>query len=367
MTTKTATITEPELRMIELSKLDPNPWQPRKIKITAGDIELQDLRDSIKAVGQKTPIRVRPHPTMTGHFQIADGAMRFIVQKSLGRKDILAIVETLTDRQMKILALAQNVFVRLNDTDKEEAIFALYESEFKAKEGRGEFPGVLKMEQETGIDQARITHVLQAYRTRQVIMRSAYSKDSVKIASSRDMETVAPLAKDNPKAAAAIIKARAEDAIESTEIRDVVKRVMAAPMQEREEVARDLIETREAIEREAERKRKESDEAKQKTREKEEATRKAREKEEAEEFEMVERKRAQEAAQSRLKVAENIVETVNRTVQDFLRAKGQIESTLTDEFVRPAIQYTELAQVVRSRRVEAKKIAEDILKFLTGK
>src|SRR5207249_2985010 len=85
--------TNPVLREIELSKLDSNPWQPRATQPT--DEELAELMNSIKAVGQKMPILVRPDPKREGRFQIGDGAMRRLVTGKLGMKTIMAMVQPL--------------------------------------------------------------------------------------------------------------------------------------------------------------------------------------------------------------------------------------------------------------------------------
>jgi len=181
MTTKTTTKTArqettPTLMEIGRDKLVSNPWQPRKTLPT--DEELGDLLNSIKAIGQKTPILVRPHPTKAGIYEVADGAMRVAVQRRLHKPTILAMVEPLTDRQMKIFALAQNVFVRLKDNDKEKAVYNLWATEFKpadeAPRVRGEranveFRGVREMERETGMDHSTITGYLQAHAARELV------------------------------------------------------------------------------------------------------------------------------------------------------------------------------------------------------
>jgi len=106
----------PEFAEIELNKIESNPWQPRKTAPT--DEEIADLMSSIKAVGQTSPIRVRPTPAKEGRFQVGDGSMRIQAMRALGLKTIRALIEPLSDKQMKILAIAANIFVKLRDSDK---------------------------------------------------------------------------------------------------------------------------------------------------------------------------------------------------------------------------------------------------------
>jgi len=172
-------VISPELAEIELSRIESNPWQPRG-PTDPSDEEVQNLLNSIKAVGQKMPILVRQHPEKSGRFQLGDGAMRKLIQGRLGKKTIKAVIEPLTDRQMKILAIAANTFVRLRDADKEAAVYKLWESEFKTdEEGRpgvrkdAVYTGLREMERETGIAQPLITRYLQGYEARHKMMREA--------------------------------------------------------------------------------------------------------------------------------------------------------------------------------------------------
>ena len=67
--------------------------------------EFQDIKRSIESNGQQVPILVRPHPTVSGRYQVAYGHRRWRACKALGRK-VLSIVRDLTDSEL-ILAQGQ--------------------------------------------------------------------------------------------------------------------------------------------------------------------------------------------------------------------------------------------------------------------
>jgi hypothetical protein len=242
----------PTLAEIELSRIESNPWQPRTTAPT--DEELGALLNSIKAVGQKMPVLVRANPKKEKFFQLGDGAMRMLVQRKLKKKTIIAMVQPLTDRQMKILAIAANTFVRLQDSDKEAAVYKLWESEFKTEEeGRpgarkdSEYTGIRDMERETGIGKDQIIRYLQSYEARKKIAaedpRNKELKAAVEEVSTKDMAAIASVAKESPKIAQEIIKARtAESApLRSKDVQEIVKAVKEAAPADKARVAEQII------------------------------------------------------------------------------------------------------------------------------
>ena len=218
-----------EITELLIDQLRGNPWQPR---INIDQDDLTDLVSSIKAQGVTTPITVRRN---ADGYEIADGHMRTAASKRAGAKIIPAIVRPLTDRQMKILAIAANTFVRLRDSDKETAVYKLWESEFKteepsAKGGRRdvEHTGLRQMERETGMDEKMIRNYLNSYETRHKMSREASRevKDAVKELSTKDMAALAPVAKESTKIAQEIAMARANRKIRSSDLRGVVKNLI---------------------------------------------------------------------------------------------------------------------------------------------
>ncbi len=89
---------------VEVSKLVPNPYQPR----TTFDLEeLEGLAQSIKENGVFTPILVREN--QAGDYYIVAGERRSRAAKLAGLKTIPAVIADLTDDQMQRIALIENV------------------------------------------------------------------------------------------------------------------------------------------------------------------------------------------------------------------------------------------------------------------
>ena len=82
------TVTSLEL---DLSLIDEDPDQPR----TEFDpITLQELADTIRLRGVKTPISVHPNPESEGRFIINHGARRFRASLLAKKKTIPAFIDT---------------------------------------------------------------------------------------------------------------------------------------------------------------------------------------------------------------------------------------------------------------------------------
>jgi len=97
-----------ETTLVELAHLAPNPWQPR-----AGlDLNhIKELADSIEQVGLLQKPLVRRAGVEGGHavYQIAFGHYRVEALKSLGRTFADVEVRELSDEEMAIVALTENV------------------------------------------------------------------------------------------------------------------------------------------------------------------------------------------------------------------------------------------------------------------
>ena len=89
---------------IEISKISPNPFQPRT---EFGPEEIQELADSIREKGLLQPILLRKHKD---GYQIVAGERRFRATQLLGLASIPALVrEQLSDRDMMEMALIENI------------------------------------------------------------------------------------------------------------------------------------------------------------------------------------------------------------------------------------------------------------------
>lgn len=89
---------------IELNKIQPNPNQPRK---NFDQVALEELRDSIKMHGVIQPIVLAKH--IDGGYIIIAGERRFRASQMAGLKTIPAIVKDYTERQIKEIALIENL------------------------------------------------------------------------------------------------------------------------------------------------------------------------------------------------------------------------------------------------------------------
>lgn len=108
------TATNEEIIDIELSKLRPNPYQPRKV---FDDEALKELSVSIKEHGVFQPIIIKK--SIKG-YEIIAGERRVRASKLAGLDKIPAIIRDFTDEQMMEIALLENL-QRENLTAIEEA------------------------------------------------------------------------------------------------------------------------------------------------------------------------------------------------------------------------------------------------------
>ena len=83
--------TPPQVQTIALALIEEDKNQPRKRFDPAS---LQELADTIKLRGVKSPISVRPNPDKPGAYIINHGARRYRASKSAGLKTIPAFIDT---------------------------------------------------------------------------------------------------------------------------------------------------------------------------------------------------------------------------------------------------------------------------------
>lgn len=89
---------------IEISKIEPNPYQPRT---EFNQEALAELADSIKLLGLIQPITVRP--IENGRYQIISGERRFRASQIAGLKSIPAYIRKTDDRGMLEMAIVENI------------------------------------------------------------------------------------------------------------------------------------------------------------------------------------------------------------------------------------------------------------------
>ncbi|MCQ2607061.1 MAG: ParB/RepB/Spo0J family partition protein [Bacteroidales bacterium] len=96
----------PGVSEIEISKIVANPNQPRK---TFDEAALQDLADSIKALGIIQPISLRESETVVGSYEIIAGERRFRASQIAGLTKIPAYIRKADDETTLIMALVENL------------------------------------------------------------------------------------------------------------------------------------------------------------------------------------------------------------------------------------------------------------------
>lgn len=85
------------------------------------DYDVKDLTDSFSAHGQLSPIRVRPHKTKRGNYEVVFGNRRLRAATALGWKTIKAEVVDASDWEKVSMALSENLD-RRNFSDYEIAL-----------------------------------------------------------------------------------------------------------------------------------------------------------------------------------------------------------------------------------------------------
>lgn len=103
-----------KIQDIPLSSIKRNPAQPRT---EFNEETLQELANSIKVNGLLEPIVLRPNKSSATmaleggnvNFEIVAGERRFRAHKILGLETIKAIVREVTDKDMRLLALLENL------------------------------------------------------------------------------------------------------------------------------------------------------------------------------------------------------------------------------------------------------------------
>lgn len=101
--------------------VDPSP-APDRLPVVDNAVEAAFI-EVIRAQGQQTPIMVRPHPSITGRYQVAFGHRRLRAAAALGRP-VRALVKTLTDAEL-VVTQGQENNARQDLSFIERAAFAL--------------------------------------------------------------------------------------------------------------------------------------------------------------------------------------------------------------------------------------------------
>ena len=108
-------------------EIDPDFIEPSfvsdRISLPGDDQAFRDLVKSIEIHGQQVPVLVRPHPDLSGRYQIAYGHRRLRVAKLLGKK-IRAVVRVMEAKELVIAQGTENS-ERRDLSFIERALFAM--------------------------------------------------------------------------------------------------------------------------------------------------------------------------------------------------------------------------------------------------
>lgn len=96
---------ESPYRTLAMSKIRPNPLQPRK---EFREEDLADLESSLRVSGLLQPVTVRPAPRGDG-FELIAGERRFRAAQRLGWTEIPAVVRDVDDQMLLSLAMVENL------------------------------------------------------------------------------------------------------------------------------------------------------------------------------------------------------------------------------------------------------------------
>lgn len=113
---------------LELTKLQPSPWQPRHVFDEDG---INDLVESIKNRGILQPLLVRELKDEKGKYEIIGGERRWRASQKAGLTEVPVIIKDFTDQEALEVALVENLQRQdLNALEEAEGYHRLME-EFK--------------------------------------------------------------------------------------------------------------------------------------------------------------------------------------------------------------------------------------------
>lgn len=135
---------------IPVNDVAPNPWQPRRI---FDEKEIQKLATSIEDVGLIQPIVVRRVQTLDTEvcFELVAGERRLRAHKVLGRETIKAIVIDVSNDDMAVMALVENI-------DRQD--LSDYEIAKAIRRAEVEFPNRKHMAQALGMERSDLYRYL---------------------------------------------------------------------------------------------------------------------------------------------------------------------------------------------------------------
>ncbi|WP_238554612.1 ParB/RepB/Spo0J family partition protein [Paraburkholderia hospita] len=136
--------------VVPVSKIRPNPWQPRK---AFSEAKLRELAESIKEVGLMQPVLVRSVTPPDGeeYFELIAGERRWRAHQILEMVDIKVIIAHATDADMAVMALTENI-------SRED--LSDYEISKAMRRAEKEFPDRKRMAEAMGLSRSTLYRYL---------------------------------------------------------------------------------------------------------------------------------------------------------------------------------------------------------------
>jgi ParB family chromosome partitioning protein len=221
------------MQNISLSKIEPNPYQPRK-EMDGEENKIAELAESLKSSGLLQPIMVRPH---NDGYQIATGERRFRAAKKAGFQEIPAIIREMDEKQLRMYSVIENIHrLDLNEDEKKVAFQKIWETDYGVK-GNPE-KGKSQMAEDLGLPSATLNRYLRAVEVEEIAEQKGVSLEGN--LSVEELESIGRLIEQKPEAAKELIEARANGELSSIEFRDACRLALSAKDKHKTRIAKKI-------------------------------------------------------------------------------------------------------------------------------
>lgn len=213
-----------KVEYLELSRIRPNPYQPRA---SFEKVSLENLASSLKKIGLMQPIMVRPHK---GGYQIVLGERRWRAAQMAGLDELLAVVREMDDKTLQLYSISENIHRKdLESEEREKAIHDLWTKHFE--------PAGMSMhgmDRELGMEEGYTSGHTLAYgrRTKLRLGGAEVSTEDLKQTGTLDVKT-----------AGAMLKAKAKGEISAKDFARMAPVVKDAPEAKRKAIVEEVIKT----------------------------------------------------------------------------------------------------------------------------
>jgi len=222
-----------KIQNISLSKIKPNPYQPRKT-FDGDENKIEELAESLKSAGLLQPIMVRPH---NGNYQIAMGERRFRAAKKAGLKEIPAIVRKMDDKSLRLYSIVENLHkLNLQSHEEEEAVYNLWKKHYEKDKTQAD------LARDLGKGRKYVSDKISAFEQRKLLRLPHADIDKL---TTHDILRVGGL---DDKTSEKLLEATADGSLAKTDLDRFAPILREAPEEKREEIVEGLLESKSHIE-----------------------------------------------------------------------------------------------------------------------